>query len=407
MRRAVPALGLSLPLLAAGGSALAGPAADRVPLCKGLTVVTAISEPTGDYESIKRVESMDAQSLRMHVSADRPKAPGLLDGLGGAGGVEGLLKGLGGAPGAGDLLKGLGGGGLDGLLKGAGGGAPPNGKPEIQHLSVIRTVALEDLRAGRAYQQMFGTGMAERLSGSTAIGVSAAVLNDLRTKGEAELACADPSTMRGLAGGLPGGDALGTASGTIRRVEASVPIPALVNDRRVTLPALHAKGTLGDMDAEFYFLDDPENPIALRYRIGEDRLTVVRISFPTGEGTPQIERALENEGRAELHGIYFDFGSAAIKKESEPTLQEIADLMSRHADWKLSVEGHTDSVGSEASNLDLSRRRAAAVKEELVGRYGIAAERLTTVGLGESRPKETNDTLEGRARNRRVELVRK
>ena len=74
--------------------------------------------------------------------------------------------------------------------------------------------------------------------------------------------------------------------------------------------------------------------------------------------------------------------------------------------WKLSVEGHTDNVGGDAYNLDLSNRRAAAVKQALVERLQVAADRLTTTGFGASRPRETNDTLEGRARNRRVELVR-
>ena len=70
------------------------------------------------------------------------------------------------------------------------------------------------------------------------------------------------------------------------------------------------------------------------------------------------------------------------------------------------MEGHTDSLGGDAPNLDLSRRRAAAVKQALASGYGIDAGRLQTAGFGASRPKESNDTLEGRARNRRVELVR-
>ncbi|HEX4179012.1 MAG TPA: OmpA family protein, partial [Rhizomicrobium sp.] len=70
------------------------------------------------------------------------------------------------------------------------------------------------------------------------------------------------------------------------------------------------------------------------------------------------------------------------------------------------VEGHTDNIGGDTYNLDLSKRRAAAVKNALVTRYHITADRLSTNGYGSSRPVETNDTLEGRARNRRVELTR-
>jgi len=179
-----------------------------------------------------------------------------------------------------------------------------------------------------------------------------------------------------------------------------------VNDQRVMLPTLHAKGTLGGRPAEFFILDDPDNPLALHFQIQDDTLTVIRISFPSGQEAPQIERTLQKEGRAEVYGIYFDFGSAEIKKESEPTLQAIADLLTRHAGWRLGVEGHTDSIGSDAANLDLSRRRAAAVRDALVQRYHIAGERLATAGYGASRPKETNETAAGRARNRRVELVR-
>ena len=81
-------------------------------------------------------------------------------------------------------------------------------------------------------------------------------------------------------------------------------------------------------------------------------------------------------------------------------------MLKRHPDWKLKVEGHTDSISADDYNLKLSMRRATAVKDALVTRYGIAAARLTPDGLGETKPRATNDTLAGRARNRRVELVR-
>ena len=81
-------------------------------------------------------------------------------------------------------------------------------------------------------------------------------------------------------------------------------------------------------------------------------------------------------------------------------------MLGDHPDWKLLVDGHTDAIGGADSNLDLSRRRAAAVKAALVGRYGVAAGRLATDGFGQSRPKADNDTAFGRALNRRVELRR-
>ena len=107
-----------------------------------------------------------------------------------------------------------------------------------------------------------------------------------------------------------------------------------------------------------------------------------------------------------FHLFASDFNSDRIREESKPTLQEIAELLRKHVDWDLAIEGHTDSIGSDAANLDLSRRRAAAVKNVLTSNHGIDASRLSTGGHGEARPRDRNDTLEGRARNRRVELVR-
>jgi len=107
-----------------------------------------------------------------------------------------------------------------------------------------------------------------------------------------------------------------------------------------------------------------------------------------------------------VYDIYFDFNSDRIRQESDSTLQDIVTVLRRHPDWKLAIEGHTDSIASDRFNLELSQRRAAAVKTALTGRFAISGARLTTAGYGESRPMDRNDTPEGRARNRRVELVR-
>ncbi len=125
----------------------------------------------------------------------------------------------------------------------------------------------------------------------------------------------------------------------------------------------------------------------------------------TGAGS-RLEQALATTGKVDVYSIYFSFNSDVIREESEPTLKELEDIMRRHPDWKLAVNGHTDGIGTDQYNLDLSRRRAAAVKTALVTKHGIDAARFTTSGFGKSQPKDTNDTLEGRARNRRVELVR-
>ena len=119
-----------------------------------------------------------------------------------------------------------------------------------------------------------------------------------------------------------------------------------------------------------------------------------------------IESLLAKSGRVDVYGIYFDVGSATLKAESGPVLKEISDALVKNPAWKLNVEGHTDNVGEDASNMRLSRDRAASVKQALVTRFGIAGDRLTPAGFGASKPKESNGTLKGRARNRRVELVR-
>jgi OOP family OmpA-OmpF porin len=108
----------------------------------------------------------------------------------------------------------------------------------------------------------------------------------------------------------------------------------------------------------------------------------------------------------QVYGICFAFARAEIRPQSERVLNEIAAVLKAHAALRLRVDGHTDNVGVDASNLELSKRRAAAVKAALVTRYHIDAARLSTDGYGASSPREKNDTPEGRARNRRVELRR-
>ena len=200
-------------------------------------------------------------------------------------------------------------------------------------------------------------------------------------------------------------------SGVLTRVErGTVPFKVLVNDEPVELAAVHARGRLGGEAAEFWILDDPANPLALRWAIGDEsqRLQVIKLSYPLGQTTTatRLERDLTQEGRAVVYGIYFDFASDHIKEESDAVLAEIARVLQQHPTWSLAVEGHTDNIGGDTDNLTLSRRRAAAVKQALVTRYKVDDKRLQTSGYGASRPKDTNQTLEGRARNRRVELVR-
>jgi outer membrane protein OmpA-like peptidoglycan-associated protein len=105
--------------------------------------------------------------------------------------------------------------------------------------------------------------------------------------------------------------------------------------------------------------------------------------------------------------IYFDFDSDTLRPESEPVLKTIAEILTRHPDWKMNLAGHTDNIGPDAYNLDLSNRRAEAVKTALVDDYHVDAGQVTTQGFGATRPEDSNQTRQGRAHNRRVELVQK
>jgi OOP family OmpA-OmpF porin len=119
----------------------------------------------------------------------------------------------------------------------------------------------------------------------------------------------------------------------------------------------------------------------------------------------EMAKTITLTGRVALYGIYFDTDQATIKPESRPALQEIAKLLKQEPNLALHVVGHTDNVGGFAHNLDLSRRRADAVKAALTKEFGIAAGRLTPNGVANLAPVASNATEEGRAKNRRVELV--
>ncbi len=119
-----------------------------------------------------------------------------------------------------------------------------------------------------------------------------------------------------------------------------------------------------------------------------------------------LESKLNAEGKVDIYGIQFDFDRADIKPESRPQLEAISTVLTENPELRLNVIGHTDNQGSEAYNANLSERRAKAVVSALVADFGIDAARLAPVGKGFSAPLASNDTDEGRAKNRRVELAK-
>jgi len=125
----------------------------------------------------------------------------------------------------------------------------------------------------------------------------------------------------------------------------------------------------------------------------------------SGGAQEQMTKDLAELGRTRIYGINFDSDSDVLREESKPTLDRIAALLKAKADWKLTIEGHTDSTATAAHNQQLSQRRAEAVKTYLQ-KAGIEGARLKAVGLGATKPVAGNETEIGRAQNRRVELVK-
>lgn len=119
----------------------------------------------------------------------------------------------------------------------------------------------------------------------------------------------------------------------------------------------------------------------------------------------EMEEALAQDGRIAIYGIYFDLDSAEPKPESGPQIAQLADLLNANSQLSVLIVGHTDGQGGFDYNLALSQRRAQAVVDALVTNHGIAPSRMMPAGAGMVAPVATNRTEEGRAQNRRVEIV--
>ncbi len=337
----------------AADSAPAAAATTRIPFVVDLLTARAVSTPEGDYESLSVVQKIDASGYRIVKSGEVPGDDG-----------AGLVK-----------------------------------------VVIPRKVMAADQKSARKMRNYFHTGDAQTFPG-TVPDFSAAAFHDLRSTGKVAYTLVDVGVMFGMS------VVKGEYPCELARVPGPSPtLTVLVNGRSTKLPAIHAKGSCnsasGRAPYEYFVLDDPANPLILKWTGGGNSSAVLRIELPVPKESPNsIESLLTRNEVAQVYGIYFSFNSADIRPESERVLKEIVGVLKAHPDWKLQVDGHTDGVGNDAANLDLSKRRSAAVKAALVGRYGIADGRLSTAGHGESSPQSTNDTPEGRARNRRVELRR-
>lgn len=137
-----------------------------------------------------------------------------------------------------------------------------------------------------------------------------------------------------------------------------------------------------------------------------DTAAAVKRRCPEGtKASPPPPPPSEEKPSFILEGITFDFNKATIRPSSESTLKEAGSVMQRFSSVMVRIEGHTDSIGSDQYNQNLSERRANSVKDYLVKNFGIDPSRIETVGFGKSRPIADNKTEEGRAQNRRIEFV--
>lgn len=481
---------------AATSPALAGSTSFK--LCRGFTIVTAVAYAQTDYESIKFVEAVTPEGVRIRYSNQFM----FFDPL-------------------------------------------ATVRQYLVRTLTFRTIRNVDMQSATLYQQQFDTRLPEIVPETTAISISRDLYRQIKETGSAQMGIfvaysgsGEISIDRAVHPNVYDNQAVVT----VTREAESPPMDVVVNNKKVALPTMTFGGDFYGDKSQFVVLDDVTTPLMLKFRIGIDKnanpapeelamrkvqglpplppdkeaLQVVKIATPcpppqdvaaappkppkpvppieppdsplvvadgaplssSGSGpmpaeadvppappapppdmppanldtgyppTPQLpppvivaeappepppppppppspptpptppappapsvqsavlEQEIEADGSVDIQAIFFSVDSSEIRPESEPALTAIAEVLKRHPDWKMSIEGHTDSQADEAYNLNLSKERAASVKAALVTLYDIADGRLTTTGYGESKPVADNKTLGGRAQNRRVVLVK-
>jgi OOP family OmpA-OmpF porin len=337
-----------------------------IPIQKGLTVTTALYEANqGDYESIKTLDARQGTGWRITYSAAFP------------------ARHVGGT---------------------------------IERINSIRFQRDSDLVKAITYRQCFESNVEEDYADTTALGASTQVLRQLKQQGKSPFrliesvsifpASAANDSALGLANVFTEGEA--EFKGELKRIKTQT-VAVIVNGRLQQLPTIVAQGNFvangaGQVPATFMFLDDEQNPLALRWSIGKSTLSVVRIDWPQNEAVASLSQQLTQQKHISLPGLYFDFGSATLKPESTKALQTILAVLKKNS-GTLRLEGHTDNIGNAAANLSLAQARVQAVRLALVKLEPALATRLVAQGFGASRPIADNRTIEGRAQNRRVELV--
>lgn len=183
----------------------------------------------------------------------------------------------------------------------------------------------------------------------------------------------------------------------LRKLDGKIQMPAYYGEELAYIAAKFSKGETG-----YYITIIPGYGLSeMGYEV-----TVIEVKEMQQQITLDgIEKAMDEKGKVSLYGILFDTGSDVIQPSSFAEIELIAKYLKNRSAVKVYIVGHTDNTGSYQTNMDLSNRRANAVKEVLTSKYGIAADRMTPSGVGPVAPERKNTTESGRAKNRRVEIV--
>ena len=380
----------------------------RIPLRVSLQIDDVGTDRTlGDFESVYKIDKMTAQAIHIKAAQQYPKGQGFARFLGG--------------------------------------GSSNSKADEVNKIDCSRTVLMKDLEDSTETDSYFcRAGRNELHAGTTAMLFSKKTFGELKEKGQStfilhedplnavfksfkavmttpdnDKAAEDAAAanllkkMMNFAPGGPGADPADTPPipCTLHREGPDVIFPVMVNGEPTQVPAMKVtcKPEGSEREGQLLVLDDAEDPLILAAgSTAGGHTQITHISWDQSkQNQSELAQELEKDGRAKVYDLYFDFRSDVLRPESDKVLTEIAQVMKQHPDWTLGVEGNTDNIGGDQYNLDLSQRRAAAVKNALVKQYRISQQRLATAGFGASHPIDTNETIEGRARNRRVELVRK
>lgn len=264
-----------------------------------------------------------------------------------------------------------------------------------------RDILVSDRQSATAYVLGYAPRMPVMIEGSTSLGLSATVLEQLRSTGSAQIALIHSEKLERI-------------DCVLKATAIDAKVPLIIEDRVADIPAILADVECGGGQrtgrGTLIFANDVNNPLliesALRFswerRSRTERVT--RVAAGLGMRV-DMEQSLDTLRAYDVYGLHFDFDKARLRPDTAQLVREIALMLHANPNWVLQIGGHTDSIGDAAYNYKLSADRASAVRQALIDQ-GIASGRLKAIGFGESRPKSDNETFVGRAINRRVEFRR-